>query len=227
MSSRLQSLYEVLALIAVPAVLIVCAVFRIQQAAGLTLLVAVVAIGIFFVGWERSKPGLRQIMPTVVLAALAAAGRMLFAVVPSVKPVTSVSIVAGAVFGKRCGFMVGALAALVSNFFFGQGPWTPWQMYAWGLVGYIAGILASHHILESKVAIYLYGFFAAFIYALCLNTWTLVGFVQPFTWHSFALAYGAALPLDLIHAVSNVAFLFLIYAPWKRKLQRVKSKYDL
>ena len=78
------------------------------------------------------RQGLRQIMPTLVLAALAAAGRILFGPIPDFKPVSAIAIIAGATLGRRNGFMVGALAALTSNFFFGQGMWTPWQMYAWG-----------------------------------------------------------------------------------------------
>ncbi|MFR7797549.1 MAG: ECF transporter S component [Collinsella sp.] len=85
---------------------------------------------------------MRQIMPTLVLAALAAAGRILFGPIPDFKPVSAIAIIAGATLGRRNGFMVGALAALTSNFFFGQGMWTPWQMYAWGLVGYVGGALA-------------------------------------------------------------------------------------
>ncbi|MDD5806089.1 MAG: ECF transporter S component [Eggerthellales bacterium] len=134
---------EPIALIAVPATLLLCGFFQFNQTALLTLVVAVVALGVFFAGWEASRPPLRQVMPTAVLGALAAAGRILFAPIPDVKPVTAICILAGVVFGRRSGFMVGAIAALVSNFFFGQGPWTPWQMYSWGLVGYLAGVLAD------------------------------------------------------------------------------------
>ena len=133
-AARLLALLEVPALAAVPLVLGVCAYFQVEQGALLTVVVAFAAVGVFFASFEASRPALRQIMPTVVLAALAAAGRMLFAPVPDFKPVSAICILAGAVFGRRSGFLVGALAALVSNFFFGQGPWTPWQMYAWGLV---------------------------------------------------------------------------------------------
>ena len=142
-SARVLAALEVPALVAVPAVLAACAYFQVEQGALLAVAVALVAVGVFFAGFEASRPALRQIMPTVVLAALAAAGRLLFAPVPSFKPVSAVCILAGAVFGRRSGFLVGALAALVSNFFLGQGPWTPWQMYAWGLVGYLAGVLAD------------------------------------------------------------------------------------
>ena len=133
---------EIVAIAATPVVLAACAVANFDQTALLTLVVVLASMGIFFASYEASRPRLRDIMPTVVLAALAAAGRILFAPIPDFKPVSAIAIIAGVAFGRKSGFMVGALAALASNFFFGQGPWTPWQMYAWGLVGYGAGLLA-------------------------------------------------------------------------------------
>lgn len=133
---------EIVAIFATPVVLAACAIANFNQTALLTLVVVLASIGLFFASYEVSRPRLRDIMPTVVLAALAAAGRILFAPIPDFKPVSAIAIIAGVAFGRKSGFMVGALAALASNFFFGQGPWTPWQMYAWGLVGYGAGLLA-------------------------------------------------------------------------------------
>lgn len=133
---------EIVAIFATPVVLVACAIANFDQTALLTLVVVLASIGVFFASYEASRPRLRDIMPTVVLAALAAAGRILFAPIPDFKPVSAIAIIAGVAFGRKSGFMVGALAALASNFFFGQGPWTPWQMYAWGLVGYGAGLLA-------------------------------------------------------------------------------------
>lgn len=133
---------EIVAIAATPAVLAACAIANFDQTALLTLVVVLASMGVFFASYEASRPRLRDIMPTVVLAALAAAGRILFAPIPDFKPVSAIAIIAGVAFGRKSGFMVGALAALASNFFFGQGPWTPWQMYAWGLVGYGAGLLA-------------------------------------------------------------------------------------
>ena len=141
--SRILQHLETPALIIAPCALLLCAYLQIEQSSIITLIFVVLTLLIFFAGFESSKPALRQIMPTVVLAALASAGRILFAPIPDFKPVSAICIMAGVVFGKRCGFMVGALAALCSNFFFGQGPWTPWQMYAWGMIGYFAGILGQ------------------------------------------------------------------------------------
>ncbi len=140
---RVESLFEVGLLAAVPLAMGLALVAGFGQTALLMLFVVTVVLAMFFAGYEASKPALRQIMPTLVLAALAAAGRILFAAVPDFKPVSAVAIIAGATLGRRNGFMVGALAALTSNFFFGQGMWSPWQMYAWGLMGYLGGVLAD------------------------------------------------------------------------------------
>lgn len=151
--SRILQHLEIPALIIAPCALLLCAYLQIEQSSIITLIFVVLTLLIFFAGFESSKPALRQIMPTAVLAALASAGRILFAPIPDFKPVSAICIMAGAVFGRRCGFMVGALAALCSNFFFGQGPWTPWQMYAWGMIGYFAGILGQAEVFgEAKVS---------------------------------------------------------------------------
>ena len=141
-ASRLLTKMEIPLLLAVPAVMTAALLAGIEQAALAMLVVVALVLALFFAGYEASRPGLRQIMPTLVLAALAAAGRILFGPIPDFKPVSAIAIIAGATLGRRNGFMVGALAALTSNFFFGQGMWTPWQMYAWGLVGYVGGALA-------------------------------------------------------------------------------------
>ena len=113
------------------------------QTALLMMLVVTVVLALFFAGYEAGKPGLRQIMPTLVLAALAAAGRILFAAVPDFKPVFGRRNRSRRHAGSPQRIHGGALAALASNFFFGQGMWSPWQMYAWGMVGYIGGVLAD------------------------------------------------------------------------------------
>ena len=226
-AARLLALLEVPAFAAVPLVLGVCAYFQVEQGALLTVVVAFAAVGVFFASFEASRPALRQIMPTVVLAALAAAGRMLFAPVPDFKPVSAICILAGAVFGRRSGFLVGALAALVSNFFFGQGPWTPWQMYAWGLIGYFAGVLADRGAFEKRPVLYVYGFAAPLLYGFLLNSYYIVGFVHPLTWQTALLAYGAGLPFDLVHGAATVVFLAILYQPWRKKLDRIKRKYGI
>lgn len=166
-------------------------------------------------------------MPTVVLGAIAAAGRILFAPIPDFKPVSAICIIAGIVFGRRNGFMVGCLAALVSNIFFGQGAWTPWQMYSWGLVGYLAGVLNDCGAFKHRPVLYIYAFLSGLLYGFLLNSWYIVGYLNPITIPGMMLTYGAGLPFDLMHSVATVIFLAVLFEPWKRKLNRIKLKYDL
>ncbi len=226
-ATYISYIVEAVCIIGVAASLLLCAVFDIDQSALLTLVVALAALAIFFISFERSRPALRQIMPTVVLGALAAAGRILFMPFPDFKPVSAICIIAGSVFGRKSGFLVGAIAALASNFFFGQGAWTPWQMYSWGLIGYLAGCLERVGVFDRTPALLTCGFLSAMLYGLILNGWFVIGFVHPITWESVLAAYAAGFPLDCVHGVATVIFLAVLYAPWRKKLQRIKRKYDL
>lgn len=226
--ARLLHALEPLALAAVPLSMAACTILGIEATAGLTMLVALLALLLVFAGYEAARPALRQVMPTVVLASLAAAGRVLFAPLPDVKPVSAIAIVAGSLLGRRNGFMVGALAALVSNAFFGQGAWTPWQMYAWGLVGYLAGVLADAGALRRhRWALLAYGFASALLYGAILNGWYVLGFVRPLTAAGVLAGYAAAVPWDVVHGLATVGFLALIWLPWGRSIRRVVTKYDL
>ena len=221
----MKTALEIITLTLTPLTLLLFAFFQIEQSAALTLIVACACILLSFAGFEKSRPPLRQIVPTCVMGALAAAGRILFAAIPDFKPVSAICIISGVVFGRRSGFITGCLAALVSNFFFGQGPWTPWQMYSWGLIGYLAGVFNSCGFFKYRGAIYVWGALAPLLYGFLLNSWYIVGFVHPITWQAAFLAYGAGLPLDLIHAAATVIFLAALYEPWKTKLQRIRQKY--
>lgn len=247
----LPVLCEAAAVAGVPAVLIACAALRAQHAALLSFAVVLAALGLFFAQYERRAPRLRDVMPTVVLAACAAAGRVLFGPLPDFKPVSAIAIIAGAVFGRRSGFMTGALAALASNFFLGQGPWTPWQMYAWGLVGYLGGALAQAGVFRGAdgragepcpdgrglrtrarrvflaLPLYVYGLLSGLLYGVVLNAWSVIGFYHPQTMAQLAAVFAAALPFDLMHGAATVFFLLVLYVPWHRKLARVKRAYGL
>lgn len=228
------ALLEVVLLAAVPLAMGLALVAGFAQTALLMLLVVTVVLALFFAGYEAGRPALRQIMPTLVLSALAAAGRILFAAVPDFKPVSAIAIIAGATLGRRNGFMVGALAALASNFFFGQGMWSPWQMYAWGMVGYLGGVLASAGVFDNRatgkprmVALVTCGLASGALYGVIINAYGVLGFVRPFTWPG-ALAYVAAsLPFDVIHGVATAVFLAVLYGPWTRRINRVVCKYGL
>ena len=232
-SSRLLTKKEIPLLLAVPVVMAAALLAGIEQAALAMLLVVALVLALFFAGYEASRPGLRQIMPTLVLAALAAAGRILFGPIPDFKPVSAIAIIAGATLGRRNGFMVGALAALTSNFFFGQGMWTPWQMYAWGLVGYIGGALAHAGAFDRAdgtvrmPALLAYGFVSGLLYGVVINAYDIIGFVQPLTWAGAVARLATAVPFDITHGLATCVFLAALYKPWCRRINRVVVKYGL
>ena len=217
----------VLLFLLVPAAMIACSLLQSPQTALLSTLVLLAALTPFFLAFERQKPRSRDFMPVVVLTALSVTGRLLFAALPNFKPVSAIVILAGVCFGRQSGFLTGALSALVSNLFFGQGPWTPWQMYAWGLVGYVGGVLAERGAQERPAVLYGWGFASGIVYGLILNGYHVLGYVQPLTWPAVLAACAASLPLDVVHGASTVAFLAAIRGVWGRAIRRVVAKYDL
>ncbi len=230
---KLLKIIEILSLILVPVALLLCAWLRIEQTALLTALVAALALVPFFVRFEHQRPKPRDIMPIVVLSAVAAVGRIIFAPFPSFKPVTAICIIAGISFGRQAGFLVGALAALASNMFFGQGPFTPWQMYAWGLIGYLAGALFENGAPLAALreqhpsVVFAFGAFSALLYGFILDSWTLVGYVNPVTPEAALLLYGAGLPFSLTQMVATIVFLIPTLKPWGRMFEHFKIKYGI
>ena len=232
--SRLLTKLEIPLLLAVPAVMAAALLAGVEQAALAMLVVVALVLALFFAGYEASRPGLRQIMPTLVLAALAL--RLVPAAlyyIPDFKPVSAIAIIAGATLGRRNGFMVGALAALTSNFFFGQGMWTPWQMYAWGLVGYVGGALAHAGAFDRAdgtvrmPALMAYGFASGLLYGVVINAYDIIGFVQPLTWAGVVARLATAVPFDITHGLATCVFLAALYKPWCRRINRVVVKYGL
>lgn len=231
--ARVMSKLEIPLLLAVPMAMASAMFAGIEQTALLMLAVVVLVLALFFAGFEASRPALRQIMPTLTLAALAAAGRILFGPIPDFKPVSAIAIIAGATLGHRNGFMMGALAALTSNFFFGQGMWTPWQMYAWGMVGYAGGALARAGAFDRAdgtvrmPALVAAGFASGMLYGAIINVYDIVGFVQPLTWVGAVARLATAVPFDAVHGLSTSLFLAVLYRPWCHRINRVVRKYGL
>lgn len=183
----------------------------------------------FLVLFENRRPQARELVVIAVLCALGIAGRTAFFMVPQFKAVSAVVVLAGVCLGAESGFLVGAVTMFVSNMFFGQGPWTPWQMLAMGMIGFSSGILFRKGLLpRKKLFICIYGGLAAFvIYGGIINPSSVLMFQPRPTKEMFYLAYLQALPFDLIHASSTVFFLWFITKPMLEKLERIKSKFGL
>ena len=185
---------------------------------GFAVLLAVVAALAAGVAWvERPMTSVKDLTLVATLGGLAAAGRVLFAPVPGVQPVTVVAAAAGVALGPRRGFAVGALAAVASNFFLGQGTHTPWQMLAWGGCGLLGGILGRF--LRRRIAFAAFAFALGFAYGVPMDLWHWYSFLREAP-VSVVLAAGVA--FNAAHAVGNLVLAFAV-GP---ELRRILERYD-
>lgn len=186
----------------------------------------VLGIAPFFIRFERRRVDGRELVFIAMLAAIAAVSRVPFASIPSVQPTTFVIIMSGLAFGSESGFVVGALAAIVSNLFLGQGPWTPWQMTAWGLIGAASGGLRHTALMRGRWGRCLFGFVAGFLFGWFMNVSVMFSLGAVGLGEIVSLC-AASFFFDLAHALSNVFFLYFFGNGWLRILHRFKRKYGL
>src|SRR5437764_10944276 len=195
------------------------------QAASFVILGAVLAVG--FAWYERMRPSARVLALVAVLAALATVGRIAFAPIPNVKPTTDIAVFAGYALGPIPGFAVGAVAALASNVFFGQGPFTPWQMVAWGLTGVLGGVTAKLFGRElgrwplAAVCALAGALFGAL---MDVYQWTTVG--QPGI-GAYLTVSSTSLPYNAAHVIGNVGFCLLIGPSFVRALRRYRRRFEV
>ena len=193
----------------------------------ISLLVLLEALIPLLLKTERRAPPARELVVLSVLIALAVAGRGALFMLPQFKPVVAVVIVAGVALGGQGGFLVGAGAMLVSNFFYVQGAWTPWQMAGAGLIGLLAGWLAPM-VGRNRVTLCLFGFVSTVVvYGGLLNTASLLMFQPNPTWEMLAASLALGFPLDLVHGAATAFFLWAAGPALLEKLERVKLKYGL
>lgn len=200
--------------------------FRGKHYAWISLCVSVLVLVPVFGSFEKRDTSSKELVILCVMIALSAAGRFIFAWLPGFKPVTAITVITAMWLGRDAGFAVGALSAAVSNFYFGQGPWTPFQMLAWGLIGFSAGVLAGP-MRKSRAALCVFGAAAGVMFSLLMDIWTVLWADGTFNLARYAAAVVSALPVTAEYAVSNVIFLLILANPIGEKLERMKKKYGL
>lgn len=200
--------------------------FQEKRYAWVSFGIAVLSCAVILHSLDKRRTHIRRMVLIAVMTALSVAGRFLFAVIPAFKPMTAVIVMTGMYFGAEAGFLCGALTALLSNFYFGQGPWTPFQMVSFGIIGLIAGI--CHKPLKiSRAALVLYGTFAGALYSLVMDAWTVLWSQLSFEPKLYAAAFLSAAPFTILYSISNVIFLLLMRRPLGARLQRVITKYGV
>lgn len=193
-----------------------------------TLIVTEIMLPFFF-AFESRRPQAREVVILAVMAALAAASRAAFAFLPYFKPIIGIIMITGIAFGPQAGFLSGAVGVFASNFFFSQGPWTPWQMFAYGMAGFLAGAVFYRREGWQKPWILApFGFFTLLlIVGPMLDSCTVFTMLSKFTWESVLLIYAQGVPVNVTHGVSCALTLLLVGKPLLKKLRRLRIKYGM
>ncbi|QXM05267.1 ECF transporter S component [Crassaminicella indica] len=177
-----------------------------------------------FISYERRNISVKEISLLATLSALAGVARVPFVALPNVQPTTFLVMISGYVFGPKFGFMTGAFAAFASNCFLGQGPWTPWQMLAWGLAGFSAGIFKKFFKYPSRLFFSILAFCWGFLFDYIMNLWHWLFFVYPLNLQSFIFTYINSFYFDLMHSVGNFVFAYLFGKDFINILSRFKDR---
>ena len=183
----------------------------------------------FFLIFEGRKPQARELVLIAVLVALNVAGRAAFFMLPEFKPVVAMTILAGVAFGGETGFLVGAMTMLVSNMLFSQGPWTPWQVFAMGIIGWLAGVLYRKGVLRrGRLSLCIFGVLCStIVFGGIMNPASALMWTSEINWKIILSYYITGIPVDLVRAAATFIFLWLGAEPMLEKLDRVKVKYGL
>ena len=211
----------ILLFLLIPAALIFCPRLGGQVWYFTSLLIIALTLCAFFLVFEARRPQARELVVLAVLSALAVASRAAFAAIPHFKPMTAIIMITG--------ILTGAVSGFVSNFLFGQGPWTPWQMFAYGVGGFLAGLLSRLGVLKrNRIALTLFGFFTVLvIVGPLLDTCALLTMTGEITVSSARAVYLSGIPVNLIHGAAAGLTMLLFANPLLDKLDRLRVKYGM
>lgn len=221
---RLRNVLKIIVpFVLIPLLVILGAVFfKERRYIIISIGVAALSLLLFAAGYEKKPTGSRRMNIVAVMTALCITGRF----IPFFKPITALTIITAIHLGGEAGFLVGVLSALLSNFYFGQGPWTPFQMLAWGMVGLLAGFMADP-LKRSKCLLLVYGVLAGIFYSAVMDIWTVIWYDGSFHTELYLTALLTAIPHTVMYSVSNFIFLWFMAKPFSEKLERVKIKYGI
>ncbi len=182
---------------------------------------------LFILEFEKRKPAVEEVVIIATMCALAVVSRIVFFSLPQIKPMAAFVIIAGVSLGSQTGFITGALSVFISNFYFGQGSYTPFQMFAMGLIGYFAGVIFSK-VKVNRISLSIYAMLSiVFIYGGIVDINTLFYQMADNMMDTIIFVYSQGFALNVIFGVSTVCFLQILYRPLTKQLERIKKKYGL
>ncbi len=223
-NSRLRSfLGKFVPFVLIPVTVLLAALLGKEKHYWLAILaVAVLALVYFVSDFEKKKTGSRRMVIVSVMASLCVIGRL----IPYFKPVAALCVLTGMYFGTGAGFLCGALAALVSNFFFGHGPWTPFQMVAWGFLGVLAAVFRVP-LQKKRWALIAFGALGGVFFSLVMDLWVALWSSETLNASLYSAALVTSVPHTLLYSLSNGLFLFFLAKPFGEKFRRIKEKYGV
>ncbi|WP_334333302.1 ECF transporter S component [Companilactobacillus sp. HBUAS59544] len=220
-----MNLKSILLLIVSVLLLILMGIFSSQNYLLFSFIFLILTLGVYFWKFEKSAHTSREIVFIAIICALAVVGRIIFAAIPSVKPELFILILGAIVSGPETGFLMGTIIALTSNMYFGQGAWTPWQMFALGVIGLVSGLMNGHHPKTWQLVIW--GFLTGFIMGWIMDVYYIIGFVNPITIKSVLTSIAASFYFDFVHAIFTAVLVLLVGQRWIKLFGNYKNKYDL
>jgi energy-coupling factor transport system substrate-specific component len=194
----------------------------------ISLALAIAACLPFYYRYEKKQLNIKELVLIAVLTTTAVSGRVLFYLIPAVTPMSALIILTGICMGSEVGFLVGSLSAVTTNILFGQGPWTPFQMFSWGVIGLIAGLpLVRHQLQKHYWLLSAYGVFAGLFFSFFMDVWTVFSLDHTFSWPRYAALLVTAAPFTLTYCIANVFFSCLLLRTFQRRLERILIKYNI
>ena len=195
----------------------------------IALLVVVIAMIPFFISFEKKKTSLEKIVLIAAFTAVTSLSRIIFNIVPLLpgfNPTAAIIILIGISFGKDTGFMVGALTALISNNYISHGPWTPFQMFSWGIIGYFAGVFTSL-LKNNKLSLLIFGIISGLLYSVLMDIYTVLFYDNAFTFKRMFVVMGLSIPFTITYMVANFLFLLLFSYLFLERMERIVQKYEI
>ncbi|WP_206911525.1 hypothetical protein IGL98_002098 [Enterococcus sp. DIV0840] len=202
--------------------------FQASQYQIISMLLAISACFPIYYRYEKKQINSKELVLIAVLTAIAVLGRFLFYMIPAITPMTAIIIISGICLGSEIGFLVGSLSAITSNMLFGQGPWTPFQMVSWGLIGCVAGLPWIQKMLrKSYWFLALYGILAGLFFSFFMDVWTVFSIDRYFSWQRYLALLVTAVPYTISYCFANAFFSCLLFRSIQTKLQRILIKYAI
>lgn len=177
----------------------------------------------FYITFEKSKAMSKEIMLVALMTAFSVCGRIMFSFIPFFKPITAFTIISGMYLSAPAGFICGSFSALISNIYFGQGPWTLFQMISWGLIGFISGVIGEK-LLEKRIILVIYAFISGVLFSLIMDLWTVLNIDKEFNFSRYIIQLISSFPIMIVYSLSNIVFLILLQKPIGKKLKRAKKR---